>query len=77
VQRYSAGSAQGGIAATLVRAIVVGPIARLELAPQDREAAGGNDIIEAHLGAQEWQALVLKEGDVVVLTPRKARVFVA
>jgi sulfate/thiosulfate transport system ATP-binding protein len=77
VQRYAAGSAQGGIAASLVRAIVVGPVARLELAPQDREAAGGNDIIEAHLGAQEWQALGLKEGDVVVLTPRKARVFVA
>jgi sulfate/thiosulfate transport system ATP-binding protein len=77
VQRYAAGVAQGGIAATLVRAIVVGPVARLELAPQDREAAGGNDIIEAHLGAQEWQALGLKEGDVVVLTPRKARVFVS
>jgi sulfate/thiosulfate transport system ATP-binding protein len=77
VQRYTAGAAQSGIAATLVRAIVVGPVARLELAPQDREAAGGNDIIEAHLGAQEWQALGLKEGDIVVLTPRKARVFVS
>jgi sulfate/thiosulfate transport system ATP-binding protein len=77
VQRYAAGSTQGGIAATLVRAIVVGPVARLELAPQDREAAGGNDIIEAHLGAQEWQALRLKEGDAVVVSPRKARVFVA
>jgi sulfate/thiosulfate transport system ATP-binding protein len=77
VQRYTTGTAQDGIAATLVRAIVVGPVARLELAPQDREAAGGNDIIEAHLGAQEWQALGLKEGDVTMLTPRKARVFVA
>jgi sulfate/thiosulfate transport system ATP-binding protein len=77
VQRYAAGVAHGGIAATLVRAIVVGPVARLELAPQDREAAGGNDIIEAHLGAQEWQALGLKEGDVAVLTPRKAKVFTA
>jgi sulfate/thiosulfate transport system ATP-binding protein len=77
IRRYAAGTAQDGIAATLVRAIVVGPVARLELAPQDRAAAGGNDFIEAHLGAQEWQALGLQEGDVVVLTPRKARVFVA
>ena len=77
VQRYAAGTGQSGIAATLVRAIVVGPVARLELTPQDRDAAGGNDIIEAHMGAQEWQALGLKEGDVVVLTPRKARVFVS
>ena len=77
VQRYAAGTAHSGIAATLVRAIVVGPVARLELTPQDRDAAGGNDIVEAHMGAQEWQALGLQEGDVVALTPRKARVFVA
>jgi sulfate/thiosulfate transport system ATP-binding protein len=76
VQRYVAGSAQTGIAAKLVRAIVVGPVARLELLPQDRDAAGGNDLIEAHLGAQEWRALDLKEGEVVALTPRKARVFI-
>ena len=65
-----------GIAAKLIRAIVVGPIARLELLPQDSSAAGSGDIIEAQIGAQEYAALALKEGEVVVLTPRKARVFV-
>lgn len=62
--------------AKLVRAIVVGPVARLELLPQDCGAAGSGDIIEAQMGAQEYKALGLLEGDTVVLSPRKARVFV-
>jgi len=77
VQPYKAGQPAGGIVAKLVRAIVVGPIARLELLPEDRSAAGSGDIIEAQIGAQEYKALDLKDGDTVVLTPRKARVFTA
>jgi sulfate transport system ATP-binding protein len=77
VQRYVAGGVHIGIVAKLVRAIVVGPIARLEMLPNDSSAAGSGDIIEAQIGAQEYLALGLKEGDMVVLTPRKARVFVA
>jgi len=76
VQRYVVGTSHSGIVAKLVRAIVVGPAARLELLPQDSGAAGSGDIIEAQLGAQEYKALGLQEGDMVVLTPRKARVFV-
>jgi sulfate transport system ATP-binding protein len=76
VQRFAAGTGQNGIAAKLVRAIVVGPIARLELLPQDSSAAGSGDIIEAQIPAQEYQALGLKEGETLVLTPRRARVFV-
>jgi len=76
ITRYSAGQAHQGIAAKLVRAIVVGPIARLELEPHGGQASGAKDILEAHLGAQEFKALGLKEGDDVVATPRKARVFV-
>jgi len=68
---------QSGIPAKLVRAIVVGPIARLELLPLDATAAGKDDIIEAHLGAQEFAQQGFKEGEVLLLTPRKARVFVA
>jgi sulfate transport system ATP-binding protein len=84
VRRYVAGEegnvnayAQArGIAAKLVRAIVVGPIARLELEPHGGQSSGAKDILEAHLGAQEYKALGLKEGDDEVATPRKARVFV-
>ena len=63
-----------------LRAIVIGPIARLELIPKDdSRPAGGplvESLIEAQLPAQQFRELGLKEGDTVVLTPRKARVFV-
>jgi sulfate transport system ATP-binding protein len=84
VRRYQAGESNGiqayqpqrGIPAKLVRAIVVGPIARLELLPLDASAAGSGDIIEAQIGAQEFAQQAFKEGETLVLTPRKARVFV-
>jgi sulfate transport system ATP-binding protein len=85
VQRYPAtdphigggGLQSAGIAAKLQRAIVVGPIARLELLPLDRAAAGSDDIIEAQMTAQQFQEMRLVEGETLLLTPRKARVFVA
>ncbi len=84
VQRYpstdphiAGGAASGGIPAKLQRAIVVGPIARLELLPLDRAAAGSDDIIEAQMTAQQFQEMGLQEGETLLLTPRKARVFVA
>jgi sulfate transport system ATP-binding protein len=80
VRRYQTGDAahtQSGIAAKLLRAIVVGPTARLELAPIEGAASGSADIVEAHISAQQFRELDLKEGETLVLTPRKARVFVA
>ncbi|MBO9515685.1 MAG: sulfate ABC transporter ATP-binding protein [Variovorax sp.] len=67
-----------GIVATLARAIVVGPIARLELEPVETnpDNPGSGTIIEAQLPAQQFRDLGLREGDTVVATPRKARVFV-
>ncbi|MEI6734989.1 MAG: sulfate ABC transporter ATP-binding protein [Comamonadaceae bacterium] len=80
VERYvpdsqSIGPASG-IVARLTRAIVVGPIARLELLPLDA-SAGNGDLIEAQIPAQQFHALALKTDETVLLTPRKARVFVA
>ncbi|MCU4118524.1 sulfate/molybdate ABC transporter ATP-binding protein [Variovorax sp. N23] len=73
-----AGHASSGLVAKISRAIVVGPIARLELEPvetnPDNPASG--TIIEAQLPAQQFRDLGLAEGDTVVATPRKARVFV-
>jgi len=81
VQRYTPGpSAAGqprGIVAKLTRAIVVGPVARLELLALDASAIGNDEIIEAQIPAQEFDTLALKEGETLLLTPRKARVFVA
>mgnify|MGYP003942233145 FL=1 len=76
VTRYVSGAT--GIVATLSRAIVVGPIARLELEPTESnpDNPGSGTIIEAQLPAQQFRDLGLKEGDTVVANPRKARVFV-
>lgn len=64
-----------GIAATLERALVVGPIARLELLPKTPSLPGHDPLIEAHLSAAEWHALGLQEGDDVIVSPKKAKVF--
>ena len=82
IQPYVAGVRTGdasrGLVARISRAIVVGPLARLELEPvetnPDNPASG--TIIEAQLPAQQFRDLGLAEGDTVVATPRKARVFV-
>jgi sulfate transport system ATP-binding protein len=66
----------GGILAKLSRAIVIGPTARLELIAQDPTQAQGNDIIEVQISAQQYRELGLNEGDLLVATPRNARVFV-
>ena len=78
VERYvqgggvdDAGRARG-IAARLDRAIVVGPIARLELVPVD----GSQRVIEAQIPAQQYREQGLREGEVLLVTPRRARVFV-
>ena len=68
-----------GIIAKLSHAIVVGPTARLELTRVEGAGDahdGDNDIIEAHIPAQQFRELGLRDGETVVLTPRKARVFV-
>jgi sulfate transport system ATP-binding protein len=65
-----------GIVATLSRAIVVGPIARLELEPLDiHQPAGHDPLIEAQIPAQQFHELGFNEGETLVVSPRKARVF--
>ena len=82
VARYQTGSNDGGrgIVARLDRAIVVGPIARLELIAVQAHQAGGDNgadsLIEAQIPAQQFRQMQLQEGEVLVVTPRQARVFV-
>jgi len=77
VQRYVSDAAQRpqGIVATLARAIVVGPIARLELNRVEPGQAGDHEVIEAQIPARQFRELDLREGETLVLTPRRARVF--
>jgi sulfate/thiosulfate transport system ATP-binding protein len=85
VQRYAPGAgidAAGrprGIVVQLARAIVVGPIARLELIPSDdNQPADKNTdtVIEAQIPAQQFRDSGFREGETLVVTPRRARVFV-
>jgi sulfate/thiosulfate transport system ATP-binding protein len=86
VRRYSPGEgvdAAGrprGIVVQLSRAIVVGPIARLELIPADDTKPTGDNgqdsIIEAQIPAQQYKEMGFREGETLVVTPRRARVFV-
>ena len=77
VQRYTPGAT--GIPVKLARATVVGPVARLELLPIDgtkqADNAGSDPVIEAQIPAQQFREMGLREGDTLVATPRKARVF--
>ncbi|AVP57587.1 sulfate/molybdate ABC transporter ATP-binding protein [Pulveribacter suum] len=85
VQRYSPGQAldaegrPSGIVAQLARAIVVGPIARLELIPegshQSADNAQSDALIEAQIPAQQFHDMGLREGETLVVTPRRAKVF--
>jgi sulfate transport system ATP-binding protein len=55
-------------------------VARLELVPADghkpAQNATADGLIEAQIPAQQFQEMGLREGEVLVVTPRRARVFV-
>jgi sulfate transport system ATP-binding protein len=74
VRRYKQGDE--GIAARLTRAIVIGPIARLELVAVAGSNPADEQIIEAQIPASQYHEQGFAEGETLLLTPRKARVFV-
>lgn len=75
IEHYRPGGS--AIAAVLQRAIVVGPIARLELLPVENSnpTTGHDPLIEAQMTAERFAELAIKEGDTVLVSPKKARVF--
>jgi sulfate transport system ATP-binding protein len=68
IERYSPGSP--GIAARLNRAWMTGGAARLELEQDDQPG-----LIEAELPLARFQQLQLRQGEMLLLRPRQARVF--
>jgi sulfate/thiosulfate transport system ATP-binding protein len=69
-----------GLVVRLDRAVVIGPVARLELLPTAQaDAASASPVaglVEAQIPAQQFRDMGLREGDILVVTPRQARVFV-
>ena len=75
VRRFQAGDK--GIVAQLLRTVVVGPIARLELVAAEGDSPSEEPIIEAQIPASQYHDEGFKTGETLLLTPRKARVFMA
>jgi len=69
VERYTPGAA--GVVAKLRRAHAIGPLAQLDL-----ERADNGQMIEAVLPNERFATLGLKEGDTLVVRPRRIEVFV-
>jgi len=85
IERYAPGAGRAvdgrapGMVLQLSRAIVVGPIARLELIPPDDTQSADNPahdpVVEAQIPAQQYREMGLREGELLVATPRSARAF--
>jgi sulfate transport system ATP-binding protein len=69
VDRYAPGAE--GIVVQLRRAQAIGPLAQLELERDDN-----NELIEAVIPNDRFAQLSLKEGETLVVRPRRLRVFV-
>jgi sulfate/thiosulfate transport system ATP-binding protein len=69
VERYSPEAE--GIVARLRRAHAIGPLAQLEL-----ERADNAQLIEAVISTERYDQLGLKEGETLVVRPKRVRVFV-
>lgn len=68
VERYTAGTT--GIVARLRRAHAIGPLAQLELERDDNA-----QMVEALIPSERFHHLQLKEGESLVLRPKRLRVF--
>jgi sulfate transport system ATP-binding protein len=72
VERYTPGEGdKGGVVAKLRRAHAIGPLAQLDL-----ERADNAQLIEAVLPNERFASLGLKEGETLVVRPRRIEVFV-
>jgi sulfate transport system ATP-binding protein len=75
--RTSATTAPGWLSGRLLRTMAAGPVVRLEVAPEDPQVLSGADVLEVHLGLQEFASLQLHEADLVQIRPRGGQVFLA
>jgi sulfate/thiosulfate transport system ATP-binding protein len=75
IDRYSAGSAGSegseGIVVKLGRAHAIGPLAQLDLQRLDNQ-----ELVEVVMSSERFGQLQLREGETLVVRPKKLRVFV-
>jgi sulfate transport system ATP-binding protein len=68
MDRYSPG--QTGLRVQLIRALAVGPVARLELEREDN-----GEMIEVEIPIELYRKLKLTEGEALVVKPKRMQVF--
>jgi sulfate transport system ATP-binding protein len=73
IDRYIAGAGAEGIVVQLRRAHAIGPLAQLELERIDGADTG---LIEAVISSERFKQLNLKDGETLVVRPRRLQVFV-
>jgi len=74
VQRYAPGAQ--GVRVQLLRALAVGPVARLELEREERDGVNP-DIIEAEIPTELYRKLKLREGETLVVRPKRMQIYLA
>ena len=72
IDRYAPGAQ--GLRVQLIRALAVGPVARLELERED-QSDGITDMIEVEIPTEQYRKLKLTEGETLVVRPKRMQVF--
>ena len=65
------------IAGQVLRVLAAGPLVRLEITLQDTSILPQGEVLEVHMGLQEYAATPLRDADPVMVRPRGGRVFLA
>ena len=63
------------IAGQVLRVLAAGPLVRLEITLQDTSILPQGEVLEVHMGLQEYAATPLRDADPVLVRPRAGRVF--
>ena len=63
------------IAGQVLRVLAAGPLVRLEITLQDISILPQGEVLEVHMGLQEYAATPLRDADPVLVRPRAGRVF--
>jgi sulfate transport system ATP-binding protein len=71
----SVADATDSMAGQVLRVLAAGPLVRLEITLQDTSILPPGEVLEVHLGLQEFAAMPLRDADPVQLRPRGGRVF--
>jgi len=71
----SLADATDSMAGQVLRVLAAGPLVRLEITLQDTSILPPGEVLEVHLGLQDYAARPLRDADPVLVRPRGGQVF--